>query len=84
METGSGFVGFGSTAWTAIANAQGQDSAVARRNLEYLIERYWRPEEFTELEAVGADLGLEVFAGPFVRSSYRAEEAYVKVVGGHG
>ena len=25
-------------------------------------------------------LGLEVFAGPFVRSSYRAEEAFLRVI----
>jgi len=34
-----------------------------------------------DLEKVGAELGLEVFAGPFVRSSYRAEEAFLRVVG---
>jgi lipoic acid synthetase len=45
------------------------------------VQRYWRPEEFEELEAIGSGLGLEVFAGPFVRSSYRAEEAFLKVVG---
>lgn len=45
------------------------------------VARYWRPEEFEELERVGTSLGLEVFAGPFVRSSYRAEEAFLKVVG---
>jgi lipoyl synthase len=45
------------------------------------VARYWSPEEFEELERVGRDLGLEVFAGPFVRSSYRAEEAFLKVVG---
>ena len=45
------------------------------------VARYWRPEEFAELEEAGAALGLEVFAGPFVRSSYRAEEAFLKVVG---
>ncbi len=45
------------------------------------VARYWRPEEFEELERVGRNLGLEVFAGPFVRSSYRAEEAFLKVVG---
>jgi len=44
------------------------------------VARYWTPEEFTELEAVGVELGLEVFAGPFVRSSYRAEEAFLRVV----
>jgi lipoic acid synthetase len=45
------------------------------------VERYWTPAEFAELEAAGTGLGLEVFAGPFVRSSYRAEEAFLKVVG---
>ena len=45
------------------------------------VVRYWSPEEFTDLEEAGTELGLEVFAGPFVRSSYRAEEAFLKVVG---
>ena len=45
------------------------------------VDRFWSPEEFEDLETVGTDLGLEIFAGPFVRSSYRAEEAYLKVVG---
>jgi lipoic acid synthetase len=45
------------------------------------VARYWTPEEFAELETAGSSLGLEVFAGPFVRSSYRAEEAFLKVVG---
>jgi lipoic acid synthetase len=45
------------------------------------VARYWSPEEFTELEEIGTGLGLEVFAGPFVRSSYRAEEAFLRVVG---
>ena len=44
------------------------------------VARYWSPEEFEALERVGRDLGLEVFAGPFVRSSYRAEEAFLKVI----
>lgn len=44
------------------------------------VERYWHPDEFAELEVAGRDLGLEVFAGPFVRSSYRAEEAFLKVL----
>jgi lipoic acid synthetase len=44
------------------------------------VERYWTPAEFAELEEVGTELGLEVFAGPFVRSSYRAEEAFLKVI----
>ena len=45
------------------------------------VERYWHPDEFAALEAVGRDHGLEVFAGPFVRSSYRAEEALLRVIG---
>ena len=45
------------------------------------VVRYWSPEEFADLEKAGTNLGLEVFAGPFVRSSYRAEEAFLKVVG---
>jgi len=45
------------------------------------VVRYWSPAEFAELEEIGTGLGLEVFAGPFVRSSYRAEEAFLKVIG---
>jgi lipoic acid synthetase len=45
------------------------------------VERFWTPEEFAELEKIGTAKGLEVFAGPFVRSSYRAEEAFLRVVG---
>ena len=45
------------------------------------VVRYWSPEEFAKLEKAGTELGLEVFAGPFVRSSYRAEEAFLKVIG---
>jgi len=45
------------------------------------VARYWSPDEFAELEAAGAALGMEIFAGPFVRSSYRAEEAFLKVIG---
>jgi len=43
------------------------------------VARYWPPEAFAALERHGAALGLEVIAGPFVRSSYRAEEAYLTV-----
>jgi len=48
---------------------------------EVPVARYWSPEEFVRLEDAGRALGLEVVAGPFVRSSYRAEEAYLKVSG---
>lgn len=44
------------------------------------VERYWHPDEFAALEVIGRDLGLEVVAGPFVRSSYRAEEAFLRVI----
>ena len=44
------------------------------------VERYWHPDEFAELEAAGRAVGLEVVAGPFVRSSYRAEEAFLRVL----
>ena len=43
------------------------------------VDRYWSPAEFAELEEIGRGNGLEVFAGPFVRSSYRAEEAFLRV-----
>jgi len=43
------------------------------------VARYWTPDQFAELEAYGGALGLEVIAGPFVRSSYHAEEAFLKV-----
>lgn len=46
------------------------------------VERFWTPEEFEDLEAAGEDLGIEIIAGPFVRSSYRAEEAFLKVSSG--
>ncbi|HPS79289.1 MAG TPA: lipoyl synthase [Thermoanaerobaculaceae bacterium] len=39
---------------------------------------YWTPEEFAALEAFGQTLGLDVVAGPFVRSSFRAEEALTR------
>jgi lipoic acid synthetase len=48
---------------------------------QVVVARFWSPEEFEDLENVGTDLGLEIFAGPFVRSSYRAEEAFLKVAG---
>ena len=44
------------------------------------VERYWHPDEFAELESAGRAVGLEVVAGPFVRSSYRAEEAFLRVI----
>lgn len=37
-------------------------------------ERYVLPEEFAALKRIGEKLGLKVKAGPFVRSSYQANE----------
>jgi lipoic acid synthetase len=40
------------------------------------VEEYVRPEVFDAHREFGEGLGFaHVFAGPFVRSSYRAEEA---------
>ncbi len=44
---------------------------------ELPVARYWAPGEFAELEAFGRSIALEVIAGPFVRSSYHAEEAFL-------
>ena len=41
------------------------------------VERYWHPEEFDALEKAGRAAGIaQVTAGPLVRSSYQAREAY--------
>jgi len=41
------------------------------------VERYVPPDEFDRWRAIGLEMGFdEVAAGPFVRSSYRAEEAF--------
>ena len=45
------------------------------------VVRYWHPEEFAELAEYGRSLGLAVIAGPFVRSSYHAEEAFLLASG---
>jgi lipoic acid synthetase len=37
------------------------------------VARYWIPEEFEEIEEEGKALGLALFAGPLVRSSYFAD-----------
>jgi lipoic acid synthetase len=40
------------------------------------VSRYVRPEEFDKYKKIGEELGVKyMFCGPFVRSSYRAEEA---------
>ena len=52
----------------------GQYLRPSRENLP--VEEYVRPEVFDQYRRAGESLGFRhVFAGPFVRSSYRAEEA---------
>ena len=52
----------------------GQYLRPSRENLP--VEEYVRPEVFEQYRLAGESLGFRhVFAGPFVRSSYRAEEA---------
>ena len=43
------------------------------------VATYWTPDEFASLEVFGRGIGLEIVAGPFVRSSFRAEEALTRV-----
>jgi len=40
------------------------------------VARYWAPEEYGELERAARELGLRIFAGPLVRSSYLADRAF--------
>ncbi len=43
------------------------------------VERYVEPEEFSEYEAAGLEMGFRfVASGPLVRSSYRAAEAFLQ------
>jgi lipoic acid synthetase len=52
----------------------GQYLRPSRENLP--VEEYVRPEVFERYREAGERMGFRhVFAGPFVRSSYRAEEA---------
>ena len=45
------------------------------------MERFVTPEEFHWYEEIGFDLGCkEVVAGPLVRSSYRAERAFLNLL----
>jgi len=47
---------------------------------ELPVDRYVPPEEFDELAARGRELGfLDVYAGPFVRSSYNADSVYDRI-----
>ena len=45
------------------------------------MERFVTPEEFHRFEEIGFELGFkEVVAGPLVRSSYRAERSFLKLL----
>ena len=41
------------------------------------VSRYWAPAEFDALAEAAKALGMMALSGPFVRSSYRAEEAFL-------
>lgn len=51
-----------------------------RPTLNHLpVARYVSPDEFENYRKIGLELGfLEIVAGPFVRSSYRAEKVFAK------
>ena len=43
------------------------------------VEKFWKESEFEDLKVIGEELGFSgVVAGPFVRSSYKAKETYLK------
>lgn len=45
------------------------------------VRKFYRPEEFDELKEIGEYLGLSyVESGPLVRSSYKADECYEKMI----
>jgi len=47
------------------------------------VERYVTPEEFESYRRMGLEKGfVEVFSGPLVRSSYRAERVFREAQGG--
>ena len=47
------------------------------------VEKFWEASEFTELGDIAKDLGFSgVVSGPFVRSSYKAKETYLKAIEG--
>ncbi len=45
------------------------------------IQKYYHPDEFAQLRALGLGLGIRwVFSGPLVRSSYHAEDVFDQMV----
>jgi lipoic acid synthetase len=48
----------------------------------YPVAEYVRPEIFDEYKRIGLEMGFrDVASGPFVRSSYRAIDSYIRAVG---
>ena len=44
------------------------------------VKKYIHPDEFAEYSEIGKDIGIdEVVAGPLIRSSYRADKAFMKI-----
>ncbi len=42
------------------------------------VEKYYSPEEFKQLEAAARKIGFKrIAAGPFVRSSYQAQDLFL-------
>ena len=55
----------------------GQYLRPSRENIP--VSRYWLPEEFVELKSIAEESGIKVVvSGPYVRSSYLADESYSK------
>ncbi len=46
----------------------------------YTVKKYYTPEEFLYFKNFAESLGITAISGPFVRSSYNAKEAYLKVL----
>jgi lipoic acid synthetase len=41
------------------------------------VKKYYSPDEFKEMEIIARDIGFNrVAAGPFVRSSYQAQDLF--------
>jgi lipoic acid synthetase len=61
----------------------GQYLAPSKKNSP--VVRYYKPEEFRGLQAAAREAGIpSVVAGPYVRSSYLAEQAYLEAGGKSG
>jgi lipoic acid synthetase len=49
------------------------------------VKNFYTPDDFKGLRGAGLEMGFkEVLSGPLVRSSYKAKEAYEKVIGSYG